>query len=163
RLPYAAKALAWAGALSLLLLAYPIWFLLRGPAHIVGPIQPTPQAYRANLLGPVIPTRAQLLTTAGLRHLSRDFANSENGSYLGVPLISAAVAGVVWMRRNAVVRMAALLAAIAFVLSLGGALAIAAAPASNIQGDAVGRIPLPEALIGHLPLLHNVIPSRYAM
>ena len=163
KVEYAAKGLAWAAVCAGALLAYPVWFLLWGPAHIVGPIQLTPQAYRADLFGLFVPTRAQLIAPRSLQHISRDFADGENGSYLGLPLLVVAAVGVVWLRHRAVVVVAAVTAAIAFVLSLGGALAVSALPASNSQGDAVGRIPLPEALVAKLPLLRNIIPSRFAM
>ena len=37
------------------LLAYPVWFALRGPGSISGPIQLVPEAYRADLFGLVYP------------------------------------------------------------------------------------------------------------
>ena len=140
-----------------------MWLLLRGPAHIVGPIQLTPQAYRADLFGLIVPARAQLIAPHALQHIFRNFANGENGSYLGLPLLVALAAGVYWMRRRGAVVVAAATAAVVFVLSLGGALASGGAPASNVAGNAVGRVPLPEALLAKLPLLHNLIPARFAM
>jgi hypothetical protein len=163
RVRHAAAGLGCAAASAAVLLAYPVWFMLRGPAHIVGPIQLTPQAYRADLLSLVAPSRGQLLSTPGLRHFARDFANHENGSYLGLPLVAVMVAAAVWLRRNAVVVVATLTAAIAFVLSLGGALVFRGAPPSNRSGDASGRVPLPEALVAKVRLLHNIIPARFGM
>ena len=59
--------------------------------------------------------------------------------------------------------VAALAAICAFILSMGGALAIGSAPAYNGAGHAAGRIPLPETLLSKLPLVENLIPSRFAL
>jgi hypothetical protein len=52
---------------------------------------------------------------------------------------------------------------IAFILSLGGALALDQSPAINASGGAMGRIPLPETLLGKTSLLKNTIPSRFSL
>src|SRR5665213_905699 len=83
---------AWRGALVALgvaavVLIYPIWFLAKGPGHIVGPIQLEPEAYRADLFGAFIPDVLQKLAPLRATTVSAHFANSlvENGSYLGIP------------------------------------------------------------------------------
>ena len=84
RLPHALKGGAWAFVSATIVLAYPIWFLLFGPAHVSGPVQLVPQAYRADFLGPIIPDSRMLLTTHHLTSIANNFAGSqtENGSYL---------------------------------------------------------------------------------
>ena len=47
-LPDTARALGLAGVAGVAVLAYPIWAALRGPGHIVGPIQPVAEAYRGD-------------------------------------------------------------------------------------------------------------------
>jgi len=158
---HALRGLSVAAGVAAVLLAYPAWMALRGPAHIVGIVRPDAQAYRANLLASVIPSYNQALHSHAFKAAS-DFAHGENGSYLGLPLIIAVIAIVVVLRRHTVVIVAASAAAVAYVLSLGGALALYQPPATR-AGDAVGRVPLPEALIAHLPLMRNLIPAHFAL
>lgn len=160
---------AWRGALLALavtavVLIYPIWLLDKGPGHIVGPIQLEPEAYRADLFGAFIPDALQKLAPMRATTLSAHFANSlvENGSYLGIPLVVILVLGAVWLRRRAVTWVVAVSAIGVFVLSLGGALAVLHAPATNAHGSAIGRIALPEVILAKLPVLSNTIPARFS-
>ena len=146
-----------AGALvSVALLAYPLWAQFAGPAHVSGPVQTYPQYYRADLLGPVVPGSLERFTTPSLLRISAPFAGngSENGSYLGVPLLLVLAAGVVALRRRTDVVVAALLGAGAFVMSLGSHL--------TVNHHSTG-IPLPEGIFDKLPLLKNAIPVRYSV
>ncbi len=165
RAPAVARGLCWAAAPAAVVLAYPVWAALAGPAHITGAIQLEPQAYRADLLGLIDPDRLQALAPASLTTTSDRFATSfgENWSYLGLPLVLVVLAGAVWLRHRALVAVAALVGAGAYVLSLGGSLAVKGPPATYQSGLARGRLPLPGKLLAHLPLLSNVIPSRFAL
>ena len=152
---------AWAAGVSAVLLTYPVWSALRGPGHINGPIQLVPQAYRADLLGPVVPNAFVWLAPAGLVRIADGFANStaENGSYLGITLlITLAVGAVVLWRRSDVARTAVIGGIAAFVLSLGGWLVVRHPPGAIVSG-----LPLPERLFARLPLLANTIPVRYSL
>jgi hypothetical protein len=151
----------WALGVAAVLLAYPVWFALRGPAHIKGAIQLVPEAYRADLLGPLVPDVYTWLAPSGLVKVANGFANStsENGSYLGITLlVTLAVGTVLLWRRSPVVRVAAVGGAAAFVLSLGGGLAVHRPPTALPTGP-----PLPERLFTKLPLLANTIPVRYSL
>ncbi len=112
-LPHAAIGIGVGGGLAAVLLAYPVWFALAGPASISGPIQLIPQAYRADLLGPIIPTNFQLLAPAQLVHISSNFAGNpvENGSYLGVPLLLVLSIGTIYLWRRSDVRVCAIMGA----------------------------------------------------
>jgi hypothetical protein len=161
RLGGALEGGGWAVGVAAVLLAYPVWFALRGPAHIKGPIQLVPEAYRADLLGPLVPDLYTWLAPSGLVRVADGFANStsENGSYLGITLlVTLAVGTVVLWRRSPVVRVAAIGGAAAFVLSLGGGLVVHRPPAAVPTGA-----PLPERLFTKLPLLANTIPVRYSL
>jgi hypothetical protein len=152
---------AWALGVAAVLLAYPAWFALRGPAHIHGPIQLVPEAYRADLLGPVVPNVYTWLAPAGLVRVADGFANStsENGSYLGITLLVTLAVGVALLwRRSPVLRVAAIGGAVAFVLSLGGGLVVRRRPGAVLTG-----LPLPERLFSNLPLLKNTVPVRYSL
>lgn len=164
-LPEAAQALGLAAGCTLAVLAYPFWYAVAGPGHISGPIQLVAEAYRADLLGPIVPTAFQLLAPSGLVNVSAHFANSpvENSSYLGLPLIVLLVVGGLWLRRKAIVVVAAVTGLVAFVLSLGGALTVSGAPAINVGDRAVGGIPLPEDLLSKIGPLRNLIPVRFSL
>jgi hypothetical protein len=152
---------AWALGIAAVLLAYPAWFALRGPAHIRGPIQLVPEAYRTDLLGPLVPNVYTWLAPAGLVRVADGFANntSENGSYLGITLLVTLTVGVVLLwRRSPVLRVAAIGGAAAFVLSLGGGLVVHRRPGAAMTG-----FPLPERVFSNLPLLANTVPVRYSL
>jgi len=157
----AVEGTLWAGGVAGVLLAYPVWFAVKGPGSISGPIQLVPQAYRADLLGLIYPGAFVWLAPSGLTRTSSVFASSpvENGSYLGITLVCAVVVSVVVLwRRSTVVRVAAIAGGAAWVLSLGGALVVRTAPGASLNG-----IPLPERIFTKLPLLSNTIPVRYSL
>ena len=157
----AVRGLVWAAAVAGVLLAYPVWFALRGPGSISGPIQLVPEAYRADLLGLVYPGAFVWIAPAGLTRTSAAFANSivENGSYLGITLVVTVVVSVVVLwTRSVPVRVAAIGGGVAWIVSLGGALVVRSAPGASLQG-----FPLPEAVFAHLPVLANTIPVRYSL
>ncbi len=152
---------AWAAGVAGALLAYPVWFALRGPGHISGPIQLVPEAYRADLLGILVPGPYVWLAPSAALRTSSVFANSavENGSYLGVTLVAAVVTAVVLLwRHERVIRVSALVIGTIYVISLGGALAVDTRP-----GEALTGFPLPERAFAHLPLLSNTVPARYTV
>jgi hypothetical protein len=156
RLGYAVRSLSIAAGVVVVLLAYPVWFMLRGPAHVAGPIQQAPQLYRADLLGPVVPDHLQRLAPGSLAGTASHFAGnaSENGSYLGVTLLVLVVVASVVLWRVAVVRVAAVAGSVAFVLSLGSRLVI-----DNHRMP----IRLPEVVFDAVPVLKNTVPVRFAL
>ncbi len=145
-----AVARAWAGlataaGLAVAVLAYPMWMVVAGPRHIVGPVWPTVPSLAATVASLVVPG-AELPGVA--------FISGGNGDYVGAGLLLVAMAGtVVWWRVLAV-RVAALGALAAEVLALGYRLHV------TQRGTPV---PLPGALLGHVPLLDSVILSRCAV
>ena len=161
RARYLVVGAGWAAGTAVVLLAYPLWFALRGPGSIRGAIQLVPQGYRADLLGPLVPDSLQRLAPHHLASVADHFANSvtENGSYLGVTLLVVlAVGTVVWWRDSLVVRVAAITGVAAFVISLGAGLVVKANPPGSASG-----FPLPERIFTKLPVLANTIPVRYSV
>lgn len=157
RFVHAARGLLPALFLAVAVLAYPLWYLLAGPARFHGPVQGAGNPYRADLLAPIVPTPAERLAPAALKAVGARFTGAtfaENGSYLGVALLAACGALVVRLRRNRWVVFLAAMAGIAFVLSLG--------PRLRVDGHGTGVL-LPFDLIVHLPLLENVLPSRLSL
>jgi hypothetical protein len=136
-------------------IGYGAWTALEGPHHVNGSVQST-QAITdrsTDLLGPVAPTSNQRFALRGAA-LGDDFVAGpiENGSYVGAPLLLALVIGVSLLRRRPLVLYCAVMAAIAFVLSLGAHL--------HVDGRLTG-LPLPYIVLAHLPLLNGAIPSRW--
>ena len=162
KLQFAAVGLGVAAVLSAALLAYPVWFTLEGPQHIVGPIQAHPQQFRSDLVAPLVADSLQKLAPAWLGRIRARFDSgniAEDGSYLGGPLLVVLTIGVVILWRRRIVRLAAIMALIAFVLSLGARLVVLGTP--DIDA-ASGRL-IPEAIFGHVPLLKNSQPSRFSL
>lgn len=155
-----APPLVLAGAVAGVLLGYPVWFALRGPQHITGAVQLVPQAYRGDLLGPIVPDTFQRLAPSSLVAVGNHFANSgvENGAYIGLPLLLVLGLAVVVLWRRPLVRLLAVIGVVAFVLSLGSSLVVKSAPSATPSG-----LPLPERLLAKFPLMANVIPVRFAL
>jgi hypothetical protein len=156
RWTFAARAIGTASLITTALLAYPLWLLLAGPARISGPVQQT-SYYRGNLLAAVIPDSAMHFRVAGWVRLADTFSGnpSENGSYLGVALLLLLLVGTIALWRRPAVKVAALTTVAAFVLSLGSRLTV---------GRHVWQaVPLPEAVLNHIPVLDNTVAARYSL
>ena len=133
--------------------------MIVGTGHLHGPVIPVHslQIDRADLLGPVVPTSSQLAVPWFISHVGDYFVDgnlSENGSYLGIPLLVLLVVIIRRLRRDATVVTFSWLALVAFVLSLGSFLVI---------GTWHSRVPLPEDVFTRLPLLQDTIPARYSL
>jgi hypothetical protein len=151
RVRHAAVALGTAAGLLTLLAAWPLWVLLNGPRAVLEPVQDA-SPYAADLLGIVVPTIHQVLGTDAT--ITWGGNDSENGSYLGLALLVVLVALAWQLRSVAVVRFAAVLGMVAWVLSLGERLHVAGAETD---------VPLPYALVAHLPVLHNMAAVRFSL
>jgi hypothetical protein len=139
-----------------LLLAYPVWLLVAGPERIAGPVQET-YLYRGNLLAPVIPDSSMYFRVPRFVPLADTFSGnpSENGLYLGIPLVLVLIAAAIALRRRPVMKIAFAGTAVAFVLALGSRLTV---------GRYVWKaVPLPEAVLTRIPLLDSTIAARYSL
>jgi hypothetical protein len=163
QLPATARSLWWAACVAVLLLAYPVWYAVAGPQHVGGYLS-NPALYREDLLAPIVPDSLSRLTVPSLTGTADHFASAvgENGSYLGVTLLATLIAGGVWLWRRAEVQVVSIVGVIAFIFALGPRLMIAGRPAELADGKAAGLIPLPWALPAHLPLLTDLLPSRFS-
>jgi 6-pyruvoyl-tetrahydropterin synthase-like protein len=124
-----------AGAITAaVLLAYPTWFALAGPAHISGIIWPDPGQYVNHLKDYLLPAPAIPLGS------SYGFDGPIlSGQYLGIGLLVVLVGGVVAWRRDLRLWFFALVGVTALALSLGVA----------------------NPLFSFLPVLENILPSRF--
>jgi hypothetical protein len=151
RLHYAAIGLGTAAALLTVAAAWPLWVQFFGRGRVTAPVQDA-SPYAADVFGLVAPTVHQLL---GISQTSSWGVNdSENGSYLGLPLVMAVVLLAWRFRSIAVVRFAAVVAAVTWVLSLGERL--------HVLGRSYD-VPLPFDVLSQLPVLHNLAAVRLSL
>lgn len=156
RLRRALPGLAAAGLVGGALVAYPVWVQTAGPRHLVGSVHGS-YPFPADLLGPVVPTVHQLFAPSTFVAISNGFilgSTTENGSYLGIPLLVLALAVVVWQRRRPLVRLAAFMAVVAELLSLG--------PYLTVDRHTTG-VPLPMKALDHLPLVVDFVDARFSL
>jgi hypothetical protein len=136
RAPYVIKGCKAAVVTAVVLLAYPAWFALLGPASLPGPIWPLPLSQFASHLRPYLfPPPGSSGSSFGYGGL---FLSDQ---YLGFGLLAVLVGGVVVWRRDRRLWLFTGLGVMAFVLALGA-------------GDPVFSV---------LPVLENIIPSRFNM
>lgn len=136
------------------LLAYPAWFALAGPQHVSGPTQSV-TAPGIDVLSTLLPVDHGV--AAGWWHPWTTPAVPMLGdtAYLGIPVLLVVVVLVAIKQwRVAVVRAAAVTGVLAWILALGPRLVV---------HDHVTAIPLPFAVLTHLPVLQDVIPSRLTL
>jgi len=141
----AAPGIVAAGAVSIVLLAYPAWFALAGPAHLAGRLWPN-----IPVIGGYVP-RAFVDAATG----TRPSILLEIGGYLGRPLPSS---GYVGWGLLAVVAGGALVWRRDRRLWFFGALALATAVLS--LGERKGHW-VPWQLFDRVPVLDNVIEQRF--
>lgn len=142
-----------------LLAGYPIWMLLAGPRHVIGPPHSVHSlaAYADNAVAPIVPTSNQLVNPPGSAQLTKAALlhdPTESGVYLGAPLLLVIVVFFIRFRRIDIVVAAGAAGAGAFLLSLGARLELA----RRVLG-----VPLPFALVTHLPLLQSIEPARFSL
>ena len=151
RVRHAAVALVTAAGVLAVLAAWPLSVLFGGPRAVLEPVQDA-SPYAADLLGIVVPTIHQVLGTDAT--ITWGGNDSENGSYLGLPLLVVLVALAWRFRSVAVVRFAAVLGIVAWVLSLGERL--------RVGGSETG-VPLPYSVVAQVPVLHNMAAVRFSL
>jgi hypothetical protein len=150
---YAVKGLMVAGtsffALALPFLAYQYL----GPDKVQD-VHP-PNIYVTDLLGFVIPTNITHFATSAAVRITDQFTGngSEQGAYVGIPLLVFVLLTLFMARRRRVTWVAFSIAAGAALLSLG--------PTLHIHGH-VTAFELPDTWLQDLPFFHNLLPDRFA-
>ena len=139
----------WAGT-SVVLLAYPLWFALAGPAHLSGAIWPnlSLQYGGSSLKKILFTTPAQTTGFAG-SYWNHGFGNYQgpvlSTQYFGLGLFLVLIAGVVLFRRDRRIWLFTTMTALTLLLSFG----------------ASKSITLPWPILAHLPQFENIIPERF--
>jgi hypothetical protein len=148
-------ALAGATVTFLVVAGWPLAVQLFGPLRIKGAVQDVDR-FSSDLLNLIVPTKFQLFAPDAATAMSRDFSGlfHEDTAYLGLALI-VVLAWIAASRWGDVrVRVAAIMSAAMFVLSLG--------PTLHFGGESTG-IPMPWLPFTRLPLLEHALPGRLTM
>ncbi len=156
RVIYAAVS---AAIVFVVICAYPLYVQFTGPAKITGPPQPraTIAAYSSDTLSLITPGAAQWIDSGWTSRIYDHFTavlGTEVTTYVGIPLLLLVLATAILLRRERVVRIFSFVALVSFVLSMG--------PTLMFNGHKLG-LPLPEDILSKLPVVGDIIPSRYAV
>ncbi len=150
RARHAVVALVSAGATATVLLAYPVWFALAGPARLAGPIW-GPHSYVSyggtNLRDYVLPSAPSATATALAHKFGGYQAPALSGQYFGIGLLALLVLGLIVWRRDGRLWLFAALGALTVPLSFGQA----------VHGWSLW------SLFVRLPLMDDIIPSRFLL
>ena len=137
---------------ALVPLAYPLWFQFAGPQSYSG--QPfEPGKFVTDLLSLGAYARQSLAGNAAIAR-SLSVSPTEDNTFFGVPLLVLLVISIALLWRNLAARAAAIAGLVLLVMSMG--------PELRVGGHDTG-IPLPFALIAHVPVLDLVSVTRFAM
>jgi hypothetical protein len=152
-------AVGWAAGCFGVICAYPLWLMLAGPRHLTGPVAPVwfISQDHADLLGLIRRNIVMHLVTAnGSPYLSHgvQLTSVNNTDYLGFPLAVLITILAMAQRRSLIVRVAAFLALVSFVFSLG--------PHLTVNGSDTG-IPLPAAALIRFPILDDIVWYRWSL
>lgn len=148
----ACRGLATALLVFVACTAVPLWYQLTGPQVPAG-LTEVANTTSSDLAGFVVPTAKQALSPQSAQDMAGHFVAQATGqdAYVGIPMLLLAML-VVWsFRRRLEMRIAAALAVMFAVLSLG--------PWLNVDGRVL-PVPMPGWLLQHVPLLGNVVPLR---
>jgi hypothetical protein len=145
RAPHAATGLAVGLGVGAVLLAYPVWFALAGPAHLSGLVWPN-----VGIIGGFVPSSfvSASFPNPGSAFLplgGYEGAPLGSAAYLGWSLLAVLVAGTVAFRRDRRLWFFGFLLAFCAVCSLG---------IRRGQWE-------PARLFDHVPVLENVIEQRF--
>ncbi len=150
----AARPMTIAFGVSFVLLAYPIWMLVAGPQHFAGSTVPLLNPYHNDALSFVVHGPLQRVSfgmPVSWSGTQSSFYPTEAGGYIGLPVLFV-TAFLAWRsRRSPRMQLSVALLVTSALLSLG--------PYLYIHGRST-HIPMPFLVLGHLPLLNDVLPMR---
>jgi hypothetical protein len=151
RVSWSAVSLATALVTFLILGGIPLAIMLFGPGRLSGPAQP-PDVYVEDLAALLIPGGSQAIQVSWSNlYLLFSGATVETSGYFGPLLIAALAIIAVTGWRFLRVRWATLMTLTLVLLALG--------PQVHFKGRLTG-IPLPWAVLQHVPFLESLLPNR---
>lgn len=129
------------------LLAYPAWFALAGPAHLAGPVWPMTKLgyYGISLKDLVVPSQNSSAYVQLAQRVGGYQGRWLSPEYLGIGAIAVVISGLILWRRDRRLWFFAAMSIVSLVLALGAKKALF----------------LPWQLVAGLPLLQNIIPNRF--
>jgi len=154
RAGHAAPALALAGFITVVLLAYPIWFGLAGPQAVTGVLFAIAPLTGVPLSGVLSPGQYAARAGAYVRFGGYLGRNGPPPDYVGVGAALSAVASVVVARRRPLTWLLIFLVVVSLWLSLGG----------YLQGGPpqLAHVWLPWRSLSTLPVLKEILPDQFA-
>ena len=153
RWPYALKGAVVAAATFLVFSLPFLVFQFLGP-YKVQDVHPK-NAYVSDFLNFFVPTNIMKFAPTFALNISHRFTGngSEDGAYIGIPLIIFIALTLWWSRKRRVTWVALAIGAGAGILSMGETV--------HVLGH-VSPLPLPDDALQALPTLHNILPDRFA-
>jgi len=146
------KAIGIAAGISIVIMAYPLWFQFFGPRHYTGPFW-WAEGYGIDLAAY---TSYATLSFAGDPRIIDPMGSSptEQNAFYGWPLCLLAVGLGIALWRNLIARVALITGLVLVALSLGAEI--------KINNQQTG-VPGPWALVSDLPLFNSIIVTRIGM
>ena len=143
------------GLLCLLVLLPFLLTMAAGASAFSGFIN-SPETYSSDLLNLIVPTEVTRLGRSLFAGFASRFTGnaSEQGAYLGIPLLVILTLFAREHRHTAWCRALLLSIAVLFVASLGPVLHV---------GGWTTTLPLPWALVTHLPMIEAALPARFSL
>ena len=138
------------------LLSYPLWMFLAGPQHIKGVVHPFVSDYSVAWSSIMQPSPANWLAPLG-RSGGIGFFNDPqhvwvNPAYIGIIVLIVACAGIWIRRKDRSTWVVVSVAVVGLILALG--------PETNIPFTSI-TVPMPYALVSHVPLAQSALPVRF--
>ena len=142
-----------------LLTVYPLYVQFLGPDRITGPPQSHAQLalFSSDLASIITPGRVQWINFAWTDRISGAFSAASAGEvtfYIGLPLLLLLLASIALLHTHTLVRIFAPVALFSFWCSMGPHLLI---------GNHHTHLPGIDALLVHVPILGDIVPSRFAV
>ena len=154
RAGHALAALALGGGITVLVLAYPVWFGLAGPQAVTGVLFSLAPLAGVPLSGLLAPGMYGAPANAYVRFGGYLGRIGPPPDYLGAGSALAVVGAIVVGRRRPLTWLLVFLAVVGFVLALG--LRITGGPEWSLH------VWLPWRALRHLPLLQEILPDQFA-
>jgi hypothetical protein len=152
KLTYATHVVWWTGVAFVISGAYPLRTLLFGAQRLGHGTVQEPESFITDVVNFVVPTETTRFVPSFIAGTSAHITNGvESGGYVGIPILLVCLLAVILLRRQLVVQVAAITGVALAIFSLG--------PRPRVDGS-VFNIPLPFALLLHLPLFGNILAAQ---
>ncbi len=152
---YGLRGMAVAVLVAVAVVAFPLYEQFHAAARITQQLHDSGR-YAADALSFVTPSKPLLVVPHAATTVTSRFTGNwtEWDSYVGIPLLAFIALCVVRSWWKPTLRFGCLLAAVPAVLSLG--------PSLHVAGHDT-RVPLPWVAAAHVPVLQDLLPTRFAM